>query len=159
MRDRADGEVLELIRRLEMSLAQSVQRLEEIPTRYLGEPCRHGCARGGTVWDLLTHNIEHERMHTGQVVGTRDVLRCLQQDPKDRLVASFYLARAALIASLFGLGDEDLDRVPKEGEWSIRETIEHVLYWDRDSIDDLAAQYAEASMGVLAAPEGCDDGV
>ena len=27
--------------------------------------------------------------------------------------------------------------------WGIREVIEHVLYWNRDSIDDLVAQYAE----------------
>ena len=30
---------------------------------------------------------------------------------------------------------------PKEGAWSVHETIEHVLYWERNSIDALQAEY------------------
>ena len=135
--------VHDMVRRLEDSMRESFDIIQQIPEEYLDQHSRHGCARGRNVWDLLTHNIEHERMHTGQVVGIRDVMDRLQQDRKSKLLAELYVARAVLIASLLGMEDSELDTVPKEGEWSIQHTIDHVLYWDRDSIDDLLAQYTE----------------
>ena len=137
------SQVDELIRRLETSMRDSFDKIQEIPERYLDEPCRHVCARQGTVWHLLTHNIEHERMHRGQIISARDSLRRLQQDRRSRLLADLYVARAELIAALIGLSDADLDKPPKEGKWSIREVVEHVIYWDRNSIDDLSAQFQE----------------
>jgi uncharacterized damage-inducible protein DinB len=139
------NEVHDLVRRLEDSMRESFDKIEALPEEYIDQPCRHGCARGGSVWHLLTHNIEHERMHTGQVIGVRDAMNRLQQDKKSRLLAELYVSRAMLIASLLGLEDADLDRAPKEGEWSVRQAVEHVLFWDRDSIDDLEAQFVEES--------------
>ena len=135
--------VHELVRRLEDSMRESFDKIQEIPEEYLDHPCRHGCARGRNVWDLLTHNIEHERLHTGQIIGVRDAMDRLQQDRKSKLLAELYVARATLIASLLGLDDSELDTAPKEGDFSVQEAVEHVLYWDRDSIDDLTAQHAE----------------
>src|SRR6478609_2030296 len=100
------SEVHALIRQLEESMRDTFGRLEAIPEEYVNQPCRHGCARGGTVWHLLTHNIDHERMHTGQVIGVRDTLRKLQQGQRSRLLAELYVARAMLIASLIGLDDD-----------------------------------------------------
>ncbi len=137
-------EIRGLIGRLEASLGQTVELVEQLPESYVDAACGHACARGGTVWDLLTHNIEHERMHAGQIAGVRDSLRKLQQDRRSRLLAELYVERARLIASLFGLDDEDLERVPKEGEWSLREVVDHVLYWERDSMATLSAEF-EAS--------------
>ena len=135
--------VHDLVRRLEDSMRDSFDIIEKIPEEYLDRPCRHGCARGGNVWDLLTHNIEHERMHAGQIIGIRDAMRRLQQDRKSKLLAELYVARATLVAALLGLEDSDLETVPIEGQWSVQQTIEHVLYWDRDSVDDLQAQLLE----------------
>jgi hypothetical protein len=84
-------------------------------------------------------------MHRGQIIFARDTLRRLQQERRSRLLADLYVARAELIASLIGLDDEDLDKPPKEGKWSIREVVNHVIYWDRNSIDDLSAQFHEDS--------------
>ena len=137
----------ELIQRLEDSMHETFDTIEAIPDEYLDQPCRHQCARGRLVWDLLTHNIEHERLHTGQVVGIRDAIDKLQQNRKAKLLAELYVARATLIASLIGLDDADLNRAPKEGEWNVAEAVEHILYWDRDSIDDLATQYREETAG------------
>lgn len=137
------SQVEELIHRLEVSMRESFEKIARLPESYLDEDCRHVCARKGQVWHLLTHNIEHERMHRGQIISARDSLRRLQQDRKSRLLAELYVARAEVIASLIGLSDEDLDKAPKEGKWSIREVVDHVIYWDRNSIDDLSAQYDE----------------
>ena len=59
----------------------------------------------------------------------------MQGDPAQRLVAELYRERALLISSLIGLPDQALDRRPAEGETTIREVIEHVLYWERESVD------------------------
>src|SRR5262249_20561987 len=56
------------------------------------------------------------------------------------LLADYYNSRAQLISALFGRADDQLDAKPGDGGWTIRETIEHVLYWDRDSIDTLKAE-------------------
>ena len=134
----------DLIQRLEASMRETFEKIESIPEEYVDQPCRHRCARGGKVWHLLTHNIDHERMHAGQIISARDSLRKLQQDKRSRLLAELYAARAHLVAALIGVRDEDLDKPPKEGKWTIREVVEHVIYWDRDSIDDLVAQYKES---------------
>jgi uncharacterized damage-inducible protein DinB len=90
------------------------------------------------------HNIFHEKQHTGQVWSLRDQLRLLpgrgNQD-LPALLADYYTSRAQLIAALFGLADDQLDAKPEAGGWTIRETVEHVLYWDRDSIDALHAEF------------------
>jgi uncharacterized damage-inducible protein DinB len=119
-----------------------------VPPASLQQPCAHGCARGGTARDLLVHNIFHEKQHTGQVWSVRDQLRLLpgwgSQD-LPTLLADYYTSRAQLIAALFGLADDQLDAKPPDGGWSVRETIDHVLYWDRDSIGTLQAEVQQAA--------------
>jgi uncharacterized damage-inducible protein DinB len=143
------NEVQDFIRQLQEGIQETMAKIDQIPEEYLDEACRHICARGGEVWHLLTHNIEHEKMHTGNITGIRDSLRRLQQDRKSRLMAEYYMARAALIASLFGLEDSDLDADAMatgrwtEGRWTIRQELEHMLKNDRGSIDDMLAEYQE----------------
>jgi uncharacterized damage-inducible protein DinB len=94
---------------------------------------------GGTIRNLLTHNIDHERMHVGQVYSARYGLKHMQTGEVDRLMAETLRARADLIASLMGLPDDALDaRLPDE-DWTVRQMIEHTIYWERHSIDDLVA--------------------
>jgi uncharacterized damage-inducible protein DinB len=137
------SDVKAMIRRLQASFNETLDTLYDLPQASLREPSAHGCARGGTARDLLVHNIVHEKQHTGQVWSVRDQLRVLpgwgQQD-LPTLLADYYTARAQLIAALFGLADEQLDTRPPDGGWSIRETIDHVLYWDRDSIETLRSE-------------------
>ena len=148
-------DVKAIIRQLQASFNQTLDVLFDLPQEYLRQPCAHGCARGGTARDLLVHNIFHEKQHTGQVWSVRDQLRLLPgwgTHDLPTLLAEYYTARAQLIAALFGLTDQDLDAKPKDDGWTVRQTVEHVLYWDRDSIDALAAEYLNATGH--AAPTG-----
>jgi hypothetical protein len=86
----------------------------------------------------LNHNIDHEQMHAGQVYSLRYSLRKMQKGQVDRLMAETLRARANLIASLIGLDDKDLDAQTPDDNWTIRQMIEHTLYWERHSVDDLA---------------------
>jgi uncharacterized damage-inducible protein DinB len=141
-------DVKAMIKRLQDSFNETLHALYDVPPAALQQPCAHGCARGGTARDLLVHNIFHEKQHTGQVWSVRDQLRLLpgwgSQD-LPTLLADYYTSRAQLIAALFGLADDQLDAKPPDGGWSIRETIDHVLYWDRDSIGMLQAEVQQAA--------------
>jgi hypothetical protein len=75
----------------------------------------------------------------------------MQNDSAQRLMAEWYRERAILISTLLGLPDEALDRRPAEGETTIAEVIEHVLYWDKDSIDHAVAHVLKREEAVVEA--------
>jgi hypothetical protein len=95
---------------------------------------------GGDLNDLLAHNTEHERMHYGQISDRRYGLGLLQRTPRQRYLAEWYRERAALIALLLDLPDDALDQTADEGDTTIRQIVEHVLHWDRDSVEHTARQ-------------------
>jgi uncharacterized damage-inducible protein DinB len=126
-----------LVQLLLASLAETLGVLAHLSDAELDDPSEHPCAMGGSVQDLLTHNIDHETMHAGQVYSLRYSLRKMQKGQVDRLMAETIRARANLIAALIGLDDADLDAHAPQDDWSIREIVEHTVYWERQSIDDL----------------------
>src|ERR1041384_5559333 len=71
-------EVAREIRNLLQSIDETLKKLAAMPDALLAEQSEHPCAMGGTVRDLLMHNIDHERMHTGSVLTARYELKCLQ---------------------------------------------------------------------------------
>ena len=128
------------------TITDSLERLESLTDEDLDEPCAHPCATGGTVRSLLTHNIDHERMHLGQIYNIRYEAKLMQNSEVARLLAEWLRDRAFLISSLYGLSDEDLDRQYAPGEYSIRETIEHTIYWEKDSVDGLLEERRQARL-------------
>lgn len=133
-------QVDQLISMLQSSLAETLEVLARLSEAELDDPSDHPCAMGGTVRDLLTHNIDHERMHVGQIYSARYSLRHMQKSQADRLMAETLRARTDLMAALIGLPDSALDTRTPDDQWTIREMIEHTIYWERHSIDDLAHQ-------------------
>jgi DinB superfamily len=127
-----------LIEMLLLSLNETLAILSHLSDAELDDLSDHPCAMGGSVRDLLNHNIDHEQMHAGQVYSLRYGLRKMQKGQVDRLMAETIRARANLIATLVGLDDMDLDARIPDDDWSVREVVEHTIYWERHSIDDLA---------------------
>jgi len=130
-------QVNELTELLLSSLVETLDVLSHLSDAELDDLSEHPCAMGGTVRDLLNHNVDHEQMHAGQVYSLRYSLRKMQKGQVDRLMAETLRARANLIATLIGLDDKDLDTRSPDDQWTVREVIEHTLYWERHSIDDL----------------------
>lgn len=128
----------ELVEMLLLSLNETLAVLSHLSDAELDDLSGHPCAMGGPVRDLLTHNIDHEQMHAGQVYSLRYGMRKMEKGQVDRLMAETIRARANLIAALIGLNDMDLDTRVPDDDWTIREVIEHTIYWERHSIDDLA---------------------
>lgn len=137
-------EVATLITRLQEQMNATLAVFDALSAPDLVRPDDHGCAVGGTLGGLLAHNIEHDRMHAGQVATKRWELGAMQGDGAHRLLAEWYRERALLISCLLGLPDEALDRRAEEGETTIREVIEHVLFWDRDSVEHAAVNVLHA---------------
>ena len=137
-------EVRTIIQQLQNAFNETLDALYDLPEDYLQQSCGQACARGGTARDLLVHNIFHEKQHTGQVWNVRDELRLLQgwgNASLYPLLVDYYLSRAQLISSLFGLTDEQLDAPPPEGRWTVRQTIEHALGSERRSVSALRDEY------------------
>ena len=59
------SDVRKLIRALQDSINETLDRLCDLSDEQLDNECAHGCAMGDGVRGLLVHNIEHERMHMG----------------------------------------------------------------------------------------------
>lgn len=116
-------------------------------------PCDHPCAMGGTVADLLAHNAEHEKMHFGQISDRRYAMGLLQRTPRQRYLAEWVRERAHLVSLLLDLPDSALDTVTDEGSTTIRQIVEHVLFWDEDSVE-AAARLVQQSPQRIGGTEG-----
>ncbi|MEP6895012.1 MAG: DinB family protein [Chloroflexota bacterium] len=136
----------ELINRLQLSLAETLETLDALTDAELDSPSDHTCATGGTVRDLLTHNIDHDKMHVGQLFSSRYLLKAMQKGEVHRLMADTLKARSELIAVLMGMPDELLDaEIPDEG-WTIHDMVEHTIFWERHSIDDMRRRQLAARL-------------
>lgn len=141
------SETRRLIRALQEAMNATLDRLYALAEDDLTAPCSHPCGKGpeGTtsIWHLLANDIDHEKLHAAGVLNARHDLRLMQTQPQ-RLLAEWLKERAALIGTLIGLGDDQLDLRLREGEWSFREMVEHTIFWELDSVatglNDLAGE-------------------
>ncbi len=69
---------------------------------------------------------DHLREHTNQIQGVRsDIDRTPTM--AERILARAEESWGQLLAATVGLQDDDLDVIPRKGEWSIRQILEHIL--------------------------------
>jgi hypothetical protein len=93
----------------------------------------------GGVRRLLVHNAEHDRMHAGAVSGARYQARAMQESALGRLLRDWLRERVELVGQLLAAPDTVLDARGDGDEWTVREHVEHVLFWERDSIETAIA--------------------
>ncbi len=101
-------------------------------------PSSHGCAQGKDLWTLITNDIDHEKIHTGQVLEGRHDSR-ITASPLQRLAAEWLEERARFIGSLVGLTDEQFNAETAPGEWTYRVVAKHVLMLEQDSLKTIAS--------------------
>src|ERR1700741_4152632 len=94
--------VREAIRELLEQTAATIDTLLQAPDGELPLPSSHPCAQGKDVWTLLTNDIDHEKIHTGQVLEGRYESQ-MTASPMDRLAAEWLAERARFIGALVGL--------------------------------------------------------
>ena len=125
---------------LEQTLA-TMDTLLEASDRELPLPSSHACAQGKDLWTLITNDIDHEKIHTGQVLEGRYESR-ITASPMDRLIAEWLAERARFIGTLVGLTDEQFNSETAPGQWTYRVVAKHVLALEQDSLKTLAADRA-----------------
>jgi len=133
--------VREAIREL---LAQTMTTMETLLDAADGElamPSSHGCAQGRDLWTLLTNDIDHEKIHVGQILEGRYESR-LTASPMQRLLAEWLEERARLIGALVGLTDAQFNQETAPGQWTYRVIAKHVLTLEQDSLKTIAADQA-----------------
>ncbi len=136
------GAVREL---LEQTMA-TMDALLAASDRELPMPSSHACAQGKDLWTLLTNDIDHEKIHTGQVLEGRYESR-ITASPMQRLIAQWLAERARFIGSLVGLTDEQFNSETAPGQWTYRVVAGHVLRLEQDSLKTLAADQAARAGG------------
>src|SRR5262244_4066161 len=139
--------VREAIRELMAQTMATMEALLDAAEGELAMPSSHACAQGKDLWTLLTNDIDHEKIHVGQVVEGRYESR-ITQTPMQRLIAEWLEERARLIGSLVGLTDEQFNGETAPGQWTYRVVEKHVLALERDSLEVLARD--RAARGALA---------
>ena len=104
-------------------------------------PSSHACAHGKDLWTLITNDIDHEKIHSGQVLEGRSESR-ITASPLERLLAEWLAERARFIGSLVGLTDEQFNAETAPGQWTYRVVAKHVLSIEQDSLRTIAADRA-----------------
>jgi hypothetical protein len=125
---------------LEQTMA-TMDALLEASDRELAMSSSHACAQGKDVWTLITNDIDHEKIHTGQVLEGRYESR-ITASPMQRLVAEWLAERVRFIGSLIGLADEQFNSETAPGQWTYRVVAKHVLTLEQDSLKTIATDQA-----------------
>jgi hypothetical protein len=131
---------------LEQTMA-TIDALLATPEGELAMPSSHVCAQGKDLWALITNDIDHEKIHTGQVLEGRYESR-ITASPMDRLIAEWLAERTRFIGSLIGLTDEQFNAETAPGQWTYRVVAKHVVALEQDSLKTMTAdRAARASSG------------
>jgi len=129
------------IRELMKQTMTTMDALLEASDRELTMPSSHGCAQGKDVWTLIANDIDHEKIHTGQILEARYASR-IPASPMQRLAAEWLAERARLIGSLIGLTDGQFNSETAPNQWTYRVVAKHVLTLEQDSLKTIAADRA-----------------
>ena len=81
--------------------------------------------RWNTTRRIMLRFGDHVREHTTQLIAAREDIDAAQTMPQ-RMLARAQEAYGYFLGAMVGLSDEDLDKVPAEGEWTIRQVLEHI---------------------------------
>lgn len=85
---------------------------------------------------------DHMREHGNQIAGARQATGAGLSDVQRKL-AEAEKAWGDLLGAVVGLTDADLDRVPDEGAWTVRETLDHILAAEENYLAGVRAGYAQ----------------
>ena len=84
-----------------------------------------GQKRWNSVRRVMLRFGDHLREHTTQLIAAREDIGSKQTMPQ-RMLAQFQEAYGRWRGAMIGLTDEDLDKVPAEGEWTPRQILDHL---------------------------------
>ncbi len=95
-----------------------------------------------TVGVLFLRFGDHMREHANQITGARQALQANYTDTQRKL-AEAERGWGHLLGTVVGLTDDDLDRVPEEGAWTIRQILDHILLAENRYLEAIQAALQE----------------
>src|SRR5919201_1526464 len=101
------------------STIQTLETLLPLADGELARPSDHVCAQGKDVWTLITNDIDHEKIHVGQILEGRYESR-ITASPMERLIAEWLAERARLIGDLIALTDGEFSDETAPVRWTTR---------------------------------------
>ena len=115
-------------------LMETVERLASLSEDDLRRDVDHGCAMDGGLRRLLVHNAEHDRQHAAPISNARQCERQMPEAELPRLIRDLIHQRAEAVSLLLAMDDALLDAKASNDAWTVREHVEHLLHWEKDSI-------------------------
>lgn len=118
------AEVRALLARMRASRREVCDELHRLPDRRMNDETTWSRA-GASVRFMLLRYADHEEEHALQITRFLNDFGFRQSKAQLALSAA-EMTRGDLLATLVGLGEEDLDLTP-QGEWSLRRTLAHII--------------------------------
>ncbi len=118
------AKVTEVLEQMRASRQRILERLQGVAEEQMLEEAEWS-QRQVTVRFMFYRLITHEVEHTVHLLKTLDSLGIAQSEA-ELILRRLQATRGELEGLLVGLSDEELDRVPAEGEWSARQVLEHI---------------------------------
>lgn len=135
--------VRETVTQLLESTREVIDELLALPLDEMTMPSSHSCAQGKDLWTLITNDIDHDTIHTGQLLEARYEAHSTAS-PMERLVAEWLVARAKFIGAFIGMDDTAFNGETVPGGWTYRGIAKHLMELDRDSLrainEDIASR-------------------
>ena len=117
-----DPSLEQLLTRMRKVREETLRLLEDMDEEELLVPCNVR----GNIRQVIELLVWHERDHYGQMLKNRRDTR-VGHKSINLLMSDLMAARGMVEGMMLGLTSEQLDMVPKEGEWSIRQVAEHLM--------------------------------
>ena len=119
------ADVLEMLEQMRELRNRTYKQLGDVSEEQMLAPTSYG-DRSVNVRFMFYRLIAHEVEHTVHLVKTLNALHVAQGEA-GLILKNLQAARGEIEGMLHGLTEEDLDRVPAEGEWSPREVVQHIM--------------------------------
>ena len=119
-----DNETRKLLEELATARAETIAALTALEDEVLRFKTTQW--RWNTVRRVLLRFGDHPREHTTQLVAAREAIGAAHTMPQ-RMLARAQEAYGEFLGAVIGLEDDDLDKAPAAGEWTIRQILEHLL--------------------------------
>ena len=130
--------VAEMLDSMREQRSRTYQRLQNVTEEQMLAPTTYGDRQVNARF-MFYRLIAHEVEHTVHLAKTLQSLGIAQSEA-GLILKNLQAARGELEGMLVGLTSEDLDRVPAEGDWPVRQVVQHIL----DTEESYAGKIEEA---------------
>lgn len=117
--------VKEMLETMRERRAKTLEQVLSVPEDQMLAPAKYG-DRDVNVRFMFYRLVTHQIEHTIHLTKTLNALG-INQGEAGLILKSLQVASGELEGLMVGLTDEDLDRSPGEGDWTLREVLEHIL--------------------------------